>query len=33
VGYGDLTPQTDVERIYIINLAVIIAGIFGYTIN
>ncbi|CAD8200402.1 unnamed protein product [Paramecium pentaurelia] len=33
IGYGDIVPQTDVERIYVIIMAMVICGLFGYTIS
>ncbi|CAD8107224.1 unnamed protein product [Paramecium primaurelia] len=33
VGYGDIVPQTDLERIFVILMAMVICGLFGYTIS
>lgn len=33
VGYGDLVPVSNPERVYVIFVALIICGIFGYTIT
>ncbi|CAD8204597.1 unnamed protein product [Paramecium octaurelia] len=33
IGYGDIVPQTDLERIYVILMAMVICGLFGYTIS
>ncbi|CAD8109287.1 unnamed protein product [Paramecium sonneborni] len=33
IGYGDIVPQTDLERIYVIIMAMVICGLFGYTIS
>ncbi|CAD8194623.1 unnamed protein product [Paramecium pentaurelia] len=33
VGYGDIVPQTDIERIFVILMAMVICGLFGYTIS
>lgn len=33
IGYGDITPVTNVEKIYIILFAFIACGIFAYSIN
>ncbi|CAD8116583.1 unnamed protein product [Paramecium sonneborni] len=33
IGYGDIVPQTDIERIYVIIMAMVICGLFGYTIS
>ena len=33
IGYGDITPSTGPEKIYVIILTVISSGIFGYSMN
>ena len=33
VGYGDIIPTTNIERIYVIMMALVICGVFGYTIS
>ncbi len=33
IGYGDITPTTNAEKIYIIVFAFIACGIFAYSIN
>lgn len=33
VGYGDIVPQTSIERIYVMLVSLIICGVFGYTIS
>ncbi|CAD8120051.1 unnamed protein product [Paramecium sonneborni] len=33
VGYGDIVPQSDLERIFVILMAMVICGLFGYTIS
>jgi voltage-gated potassium channel Kch len=33
VGYGDITPQTDTERVFVVIVTLIICGVFGYTIS
>ncbi|CAK63178.1 unnamed protein product (macronuclear) [Paramecium tetraurelia] len=33
VGYGDIVPQTDLERTFVILMAMVICGLFGYTIS
>jgi hypothetical protein len=33
VGYGDVTPVTDYERVFVIFVALIICGAFGYSIS
>lgn len=33
VGYGDITPVTDYERVFVIFVALIICGAFGYSIS
>ncbi|CAD8090709.1 unnamed protein product [Paramecium sonneborni] len=33
IGYGDIVPQTDLERLYVILMAMVICGLFGYTIS
>jgi Ion channel len=33
IGYGDLVPKTDSERVFVILIALVICGVFGYTIS
>jgi len=33
VGYGDIVPTTDIERLYVIVMALVICGVLGYTIS
>lgn len=33
VGYGDITPQTSKEIIYVLFMTIISTGVFGYAIN
>jgi hypothetical protein len=33
VGYGDVTPTTDIERITAIVITLISCGMFGYAMN
>jgi hypothetical protein len=33
IGYGDLVPVTNPERIFVILTALIICGVFGYSIS
>lgn len=33
VGYGDITPATEYERVFVIFVALIICGAFGYSIS
>lgn len=33
VGYGDIAPKTNVEKIYTIFMTVLSCGQFAYTIN
>ncbi|EAR86890.2 cation channel family protein (macronuclear) [Tetrahymena thermophila SB210] len=33
VGYGDITPQTEIEIIYVLFMTLITCGVFGYAIN
>lgn len=33
IGYGDYTPQSDIEKLTVILLAFISCGVFGYSIN
>jgi len=33
VGYGDIVPTTDVERVFVILMALVICGVLGYTIS
>lgn len=33
VGYGDVVPQTNIERIYVIFMTLISAAVFGYSVN
>ena len=33
VGFGDLTPQNDIERLYCVGFIYVACGIFAYTIN
>jgi hypothetical protein len=33
VGYGDIVPQTALERVFVIIVALVICGVFGYTIS
>ncbi|KAL4465443.1 hypothetical protein ABPG73_007898 [Tetrahymena malaccensis] len=33
VGYGDIVPQTNIERVYVIFMTLISAAVFGYSIN
>ena len=32
-GYGDISPSTKIEMIYIIILAIFASGVFGYVIS
>ncbi|KAL4466351.1 hypothetical protein ABPG72_001029 [Tetrahymena utriculariae] len=33
VGYGDITPNTNIEKIFVVFITVICCGVFGYAIN
>lgn len=33
IGYGDITPTNNMEKIYCIIMTLIACGIFGYSIN
>lgn len=33
MGYGDITPITDYERVFVIFVSLIICGVFGYAIS
>lgn len=33
VGYGDIVPQTNIERVYVILMTLISAAVFGYSVN
>jgi voltage-gated potassium channel Kch len=33
VGYGDVVPVTPVERLFVIVVALIICGVFGYAVS
>lgn len=33
VGYGDIVPVTDNEKVFVIVMSLITSGVFGYTIN
>ena len=33
VGYGDITPQTSNERLYVIFMTIISGGVFAFSIN
>lgn len=33
IGYGDITPKTPIEKIYVIFISLIACGIFAYAIN
>jgi len=33
VGYGDITPNSELEHIFIIFMMLISSGVFGYTLN
>ena len=33
VGYGDIVPITSAEKIYVIVMTLISAGVFAYSIN
>lgn len=33
MGYGDIVPTTNIERIFVIIMAMIICGVLGYTIS
>jgi voltage-gated potassium channel Kch len=33
VGYGDIVPVTDNEKLFVIVMSLITSGVFGYTIN
>ncbi|CAD8049316.1 unnamed protein product [Paramecium sonneborni] len=33
VGYGDIVPQTSIERLYVIVVAMVLCGVFGYIIS
>ncbi|KRX06770.1 Cyclic nucleotide-binding protein [Pseudocohnilembus persalinus] len=33
IGYGDISPQTTSERIYIMIISIISCGVFGYSLN
>ncbi|CAD8160863.1 unnamed protein product [Paramecium octaurelia] len=33
VGYGDIVPQTTIERLFVIIVAMVLCGVFGYIIS
>lgn len=33
VGYGDITPKTSIEKIFVIIMTIISCGQFAYTVN
>ncbi|CAD8110775.1 unnamed protein product [Paramecium primaurelia] len=33
VGYGDIVPQTSIEQLFVVIIAMIICGVFGYSIS
>lgn len=33
IGYGDVTPVTSPERVFVIMLALLICGVFGFTVT
>ena len=33
IGYGDVTPQNLIERVYLIFVAIVSCCTFGYSIN
>ena len=33
VGYGDITPKTEREKLFIIVITIISCGLFGYSMN
>ena len=33
VGYGDITPDTDSERLFAIFFMILASGVFGYSMN
>lgn len=33
IGYGDIAPVTDAERLYVVVIAVLSSIVFGYTIS
>jgi len=33
VGYGDVTPQNDLERVLSVSTMLIACGVFGYSLN
>ncbi|CAD8133742.1 unnamed protein product [Paramecium octaurelia] len=33
VGYGDIVPQTSIERLYVVVVAMVLCGVFGYIIS
>ncbi len=33
IGYGDVTPETTIERIYVSVVALLSCGLFGYALS
>ena len=33
IGYGDITPKTDFEKIYVVIVALLVCGVLGYSIS
>lgn len=33
IGYGDIVPVTNPERIFVIGIALVMCGVFGYSIS
>lgn len=33
VGYGDISPNTDWERVFVIIITLIACGVFAYSVN
>ena len=33
MGYGDIGPVTNIEKVFVICMTLIICGVFGYTVS
>ena len=33
IGYGDISPSTTIEKLFIIIISLISTGLFGYSLN
>ena len=33
IGYGDIAPKTDIEKIYVVTVALLVCGVLAYSIS